>query len=104
MTFTYNEKKTVWELVNGKKKVELTWAELGFIHHQMERNAWSAGIEDEIEESEDNLIFEDTTRDEFIDMCLDELESRWENMTLNNDPDYEGIVFDVANENGVWRY
>jgi hypothetical protein len=44
------------------------------------------------------------SRDEFIDLCLDELESKWENMTLDNEPDYEGVVFDVANENGVWRY
>ena len=104
MTLTYNEQKAVWEFVSGEKKVELTCSELVFIRHQMERNAWSAGIEFEIDESEDNLIFDETTRDEFLDLCLDELESKWENDTLNNEPDYEGIVFDVANENGVWRY
>lgn len=104
MKMKYNEQKAVWEFVHGNKKIELTCKEIGFIHHQMERNAWSEGIEYEINESEDNLIFDETTRDKFIGLCLDELESKWENMTLDNEPDYEGIVFDVANENGIWRY
>lgn len=104
MTLTYNEQKAVWEFINGEKKLELTGSELGFISHQVERNGWADCIESEIDQDEDNLIFENMSRDEFIDLCLDELESKWENMTLDNEPDYEGVVFDVANENGVWRY
>lgn len=104
MILEWLPEKVSYRFVSGDRELFFSQAEICFIQHQMERNAWAIGIESEIDESEDNLIFNDTTREEFIEMCLDELEYKWENETLNNEPDYEGVVFDVANENGVWRY
>ena len=104
MSLEWISEKALYRFSNGDREIFFTHAELSFIQHQMERSDWVVGIEEEIDESEDNLVFDDTTREQFVELCLDELESKWENYTLNNDPDYEGIVFDVANENGVWRY
>ena len=104
MALTYNEQKALWEFASGTKIVCFTANELAFIYHAVERNGWKSEIEEEIDVSEENLVFDNISREEFVGLCIDELESKWENMTLDNDPDYEGVVFDVANENGVWRY
>lgn len=103
MAFTWNMEQNVWEFANGTKIVKLTSEEVSFIEHALERNAWETGIEAEIDANDDYIVFDEMSRDDLVEACMDELESKWECETLSTDPDYEEIVFDVANENGMWR-
>ena len=103
MALTYNEKKAVYEFANGTRIVQLTPAEVSFISHALERNNWAYEIDMEIESNEECIDFSAISREEFHDLCLEELESRWGNGWLNCDPDYQCIVFDVAQEQKIWR-
>lgn len=62
-----------------------------------------ANIDTAIDDNDGSIDFCDVERDQFIELCMDEMESRWECGTMNNSPDYQEIVFDVALENGIWR-
>ena len=101
MSLSFNN--GVWEFVSENRTILLTPAEISFLAHSLERSAWEAEISLEIDSNEDNIDFSEVTKDELVDACLDELESKWELGTLNNEPDYQCVVFDVAQENGWWR-
>lgn len=103
MAFTWNMEQHVWEFANGTKIVKLTPAEVSFIDHALERNHWENEIDLEIDSNEDSLDFDEMPRDELLDLCMEELEDKWESGNLDNDPDYQSIVFEVAEDNGIWR-
>ena len=103
MALTWNTEKAIWEFTNDTRIVPLTANELSFIQHAVERNGWESGLDDAINDDEDNLDLDMMSRDELIELCMDELESKWECRTLDSDPDYAEILFDVAQENGIWR-
>lgn len=106
MSLEWIADKACWRFINRNnpaREVFFSPAEIGFIEHSLERNAWQSGIAEQVEYDEDNLDFSTITREEFIDMCDDELQNRWEICSDIGDPDYGGIVFDVAQENGIWR-
>lgn len=84
--------------------VRLSVCEISFILHWFERSGWRDGFDAEIDNNEDSIDLTDISRKELIELCMDDLEFRWENGTLNDYcPDYEGILFDIAQENGIWR-
>ena len=87
---------------NGEE-VLFSYKEINFIEYELEKLSWRSGMEDQIEYDEDDIDFSEISKEEFLDLCMEDLESRAENMTLGNDIDYGGIVFDVAQENGMWR-
>lgn len=87
---------------NGER-ILFTPTEINFISHELERNDWRCNIEMEIESNIDSLHFDNMTEEEFTQECMNELESKWELGRLDNDPDYQCVVFDIAQENGIWR-
>ena len=87
---------------NGEQ-IELSPLEINFVFHEMERCYWRGNIENAIECSYECLDFDVMDEDEFIQCCLDELNSKWECGTLDADPDFDKIVLDIAKENGIWR-
>ena len=87
---------------NGEQ-IEFTPLEINFVFHAMERGYWRSNIENAIELYCECLDFDEIYEDEFIQYCLDELNSKWECGTLESDPDFEKLVIDLAHENGIWR-
>ena len=86
------------------EQVKFSGYEISFISHWFERSGWQDGFDAEIDNNEESIDLTDMSRKELIELCMDELESKWENGTLDDYcPDYEGILFDVAQENGIWR-
>ena len=102
MKFFTDNDGFIFERDNGEK-VRMSHAEIGFVSHQLERNSWGYGIDMEIESNYDSLNFDSMTEAEFKKECIDDLESKWELGRLDNEPDYQCVVFDVAQENGIWR-
>ena len=107
MSLTWDEQKRVYRFFNGNapaREIFMTAEEVNFIVQSRERERWGYDISDQIEYDEDNLDFSETTRNEFIDMCLEDIDARIEIYGVDNyEPDIEEIVFDVANDNGIWR-
>ena len=101
MEYGWNGK--FWVFKNGDKVVELTPVEVAFLEHAFERNTWEYEIEMEIDNEEDNINLDVMTREEFVNACIDDLESKYELGILENKPDYQCVVFDVAQEIGIWR-
>ncbi len=92
----------VFTRANGER-IELTPSEVSFIYHGMERINWRGNIENAIELCEECFDFDAMDQQEFIQMCMDELESRWENLRIDDGVDYDELVFDMAQENKIWR-
>ena len=84
-------------------EVELTYREINFLDYELTKADWKNGIEDEIDEEEENIDFDIMNRDELIKLCMADLEEKYEDGMLDDAPDYESILFDVAQENGVWK-
>lgn len=106
MELKWIAEKACWKFINNEKpahEIFFSPEEISFIGHALERVGWKSNIDIEIDNNYDNIDFENMSRDEFMDLCMDELESKWECGMLNNEPDYQEIVFDVAQENGIWR-
>ena len=103
MTLKYNDIENVWEFFNGAETIRLSAVQISFLSHEFERHGWEYGIEDEIDLCSDSIDFSEISREEFVDMCMDEMQSKWEIGYLNTEPDYEQVVFGVAEENGIWR-
>lgn len=103
MELNYLPESAVYEFVTENRTILLTSVEISFLSHALEKNAWRAGIDFEIDSNEDNLDFGTMSREELIELCVDDLENRWECGYLNNEPDYQEVVFDMAQENGIWR-
>ena len=87
---------------NGEQ-IEFTPVEIGFVFHEMERCYWRGNIENAIERCIEQFDFDKMDEDEFVQCCLDELESKWENDMLDDDPDFDEVVFEIAQDNGIWR-
>ena len=106
MSLEWVADKACWRFFNGDapaREIFLSPAEISFIEHALEQNAWKAELEMEIDSNDDSLDFGEISKADFLDLCMDEMESKWECQTLFDNPDYQEIVFDVANENGIWR-
>lgn len=87
-----------------EREIWLTNEEAQFIAKALKRQQWRYDIENQIEYDEDNLDFSETSRNEFIDMCLEDIDARIEIYGVDNyEPNIEEIVFDVAQDNDIWR-
>ena len=79
----------------------LTWNEvMQFMKYFRERE-WRDCIKDTISNNEENLCFDEMTEDEFVGECIATLDDMYSELKL--DPDYDSVVFDVAEDNDVWR-
>jgi len=78
--------------------------EIAFLSHECQKLHWHSELEKEIEQNSENIDFSEMTVNELIDYCIKDMDERWKNNTLEDEPDYEGIVFDGAQENNIWRY
>ena len=90
---------------NGKV-VAMTWKEYNFLQQEMEKNKFRNKIAEQVdfEEEEDNLDFSRLTKEEFIDMCMDDAMSKYECYGDSfEDIDPSDIVFDIAQEQAVWK-
>lgn len=103
MKLTYDDLGNSTFTRDNGETVQLSINELGFIAHAIEKNKWRYGMIDQIEYDEDNLDFSEISKEKLIDLCMDDIEFRYEIYSLGNDIDYGGILFDVAQENGMWR-
>ncbi len=83
--------------------VGFTFDEIKFIQDELETELWRSKLEDQIDINSENLDYiSSISPDEFFDLCMGALV---EKKALYGDdfvPDYEEVVFDVAQENGVW--
>lgn len=82
--------------------ITLAWNEMNCIEEYIRHRAWRSNLEDEIDDNEGNLDFSEISRDAFVDLCIDEMQSKYECCDLG-EPDYSGIVFGVAEDNDLWR-
>ena len=84
----------------------LTFEEMKAIESFMRHRRWLAEIINQMDFDAGNLdIDSDEDRDHFVNMCLDEIRSDIEIYGEDGyDPCIEKIVFDVAQDNGLWRY
>lgn len=103
MNLTWVAEKASWKFNNGERELFFSPEEISFIEHAMERVGWEASLEEQIDYDSDNLDFSSISRDEFVRLCVDEMQSRWENSDNYGEPDYGGIVFDIAQDNEIWR-
>ena len=85
------------------KMIELTESEIALAWEEHQRKIWRFGIEDAIERNSENLRFgSEYTMDEFIDECMDEFSIDDDLYSYSDEKNYEAVVFDVAESNGVW--
>ncbi len=63
---------------------------------------WRGNIEEAIDDDEDRYDFSKISREAFVDMCIDDMQEKYECCSLG-EPDYSDIVFGVAEDNGVWK-
>ena len=106
MSLTWDEQKRVYRFFNGNapaREIFMTAEEVNFIVESRKRERWRYDIENQIEYDEDNIDFSETTKEEFIALCFEEIDSNIEIYGDDWEPTIEDIVFDVANENGIWR-
>lgn len=102
MKFDVNGTRYAFTRSNGEV-VEFNPVEISFISHEIQKHHWRVELEYEVDSNIDNLDFSEMSKEELIDYCIDELERRWENDTLDAEPDYQEIIFDSAQENEIWR-
>ena len=83
----------------------LNWDEMKAIESFLRHRSWTAEIINQMEYDEDNLDFDSSeARQNFVNLCLEEIDSNLEIYGRDSyDPDIEQIVFDVAQNNGLWR-
>lgn len=103
MRMIWNESRNAWRFEDGANCFWLTNEEAHFIANTLKRQQWRYKIENQIEYDKDNLDFSETTQEEFVDLCFEEIDSNIEIYGDDWEPTIEDIVFDVANENGIWR-
>ena len=83
-------------------QIDLNYIEVNFIEEFIRHNMWRANLEDTIDDDVDNYDFSEISRDEFVGLCIDEMQSKYEVCELG-EPDYSKITFSVAEENEIWR-
>lgn len=83
----------------------LNWDEMKAIESFLRHRSWTVEIINQMDFDEDNLDLNGTEdRQKFVDMCLDEITANLEIYGEDYyEPNIEQIVFDVAQENGLWR-
>ena len=106
MSMEWHDEKSAWRFFNGDdpaREIWLTNEEANFIAMALKHDNWHYDIMNQCEYDEGNLDFSETTQEEFIGLCFEEIDSNIEIYGDDWEPDIEEIVFDVANENGIWR-
>ena len=107
MSMTYDEQKAVWRFFNGEapaKEIFLTHQEAKFIAMSLKRDKWRYDLMDQTEYDSDNIDFSgEISEEKFIDLCMEEIDCNVDLYGDDYEPDIEEIVFDVANDNGIWR-
>jgi len=82
----------------------LTWDEMKAVEEFFIKRKQRIKIEDQVGYDEDSLDFTgDISREDFIDLCMEDIESRREIYGADFEPDPADVVFDVAHDNEIWR-
>lgn len=102
MNLVSDEKGFTFTRESGEE-VKFSYKEVNFIEHELTKNNWRNGIDEQIDYDEENIDFTEHSRDELINWCVDELESKFENSYDFGEPDYAEILFDIAQDNGMWK-
>lgn len=91
---------------NGEN-VKLSHYEMEFIDIERRKNVWRYGFDRQIHDDEDFLCFDEISREEFIEMCVEDVDVERDLFGRANnpykEPEYADIVFNVAQENDIWR-
>ena len=91
------------KITRNGKTYELTASEIAMAWEEHQRIIWRYGIEDAIDRNSENLRFgSEFTMEEFIDECMEEFDIDDDLYSYSDEKNYEEIVFDVAEINGVW--
>lgn len=80
----------------------LTHEECVCIVDYFRHSEWRGNLEEAIDKDPDQYDFSNISRDEFLDLCIEEMQRQYENCSLG-EPDYSDIVFSTAEDNGVWK-
>ena len=106
MSMEWYDDKAAWRFFNGDapaREIWLTNKEANFIAMALKHDRWRYDLMNQIVYDEDSLDFSKVTMQEFIDLCIEEIDSNIEIYGDEWEPDVEDIVFDVAHENEIWR-
>lgn len=87
---------------NGET-VTLSPQELSLIDEYRQTVLWRYGVEDQIAQDEDNLCFDRISKEEFIEMCLEDIISGFMSDNPYAEPEYDSVVFDMAQSEEMWR-
>lgn len=91
-----------YELNSDTRSIILDHSECYCIAEYFRHSEWRGNLEDAIDEDESQYDFDKISRDEFLDMCIEEMQRKYEECLLG-EPDYADVVFSVAEENGIWK-
>lgn len=86
--------------------VVLEFDEMKAIESFMKMRRWKEKLREQIDRDneEGSLDINDEVEEEhFVLLCEEDLANRYEDVGDNYQPCFEDIVFDVAQENGMWR-
>jgi len=86
----------------GRLLNQLTYNECQCIAEYFRHSEWRGNLEEAIDEDPDQYDFSKISRDEFLDLCIEEMQRQYENCSLG-EPDYSDIVFSTAEENDIWK-
>lgn len=84
------------------KTFELTASEVAMAWEEHQRRIWRYGIEDAIERNSENLRFGECSMEEFIAECMEDFDIGDDIYAYADEKNYDSIVFDVAESNGIW--
>lgn len=101
MELTYME-NGYYQLNSENRTVLLTYGECKCIVDYFRRLGWRGMLNAAIDNDEDHYDFSKISREEFLDMCIEEIQWKYDAGTLH-EPEYDDIVFDMAEGNGVWK-
>ena len=87
---------------SGRLLNVLTHEECNCIAEYFRHSEWRGNLEEAIDEDEDQYDFSEISREEFLDMCIEDMQEKYECCSLG-EPDYADIVFGVAEDNGIWK-
>ena len=83
----------------------LGWEEMKAVVDFMKVRRWKGKLADQVDRDidEESLRFDtEDDRDDFLALCMEDIESRAAIYSDDFVPNFEDVVFDVAQENGVW--
>lgn len=104
MQIKYNEEDCSYTLTtNNRIVVRLSNAEMRQIEDFLRQESWRSEIEERIDMEEDCYDFSETSRKNFVDICLAVINASWENNFCFGENTVKDTVYELAQDYGIWR-